>query len=178
MSSGFLFKFCFGILVLISIVACSSSHESSGKNISHTIKKPTASIYMAFGTIDGSELLSKYPRFNNEYEDFSPSENDILKLRKIDTPTKLTVVFGSWCHDSEREVPRIIKLVRQSNNPMIQLNLIAVKHNKQLPEGMPQKYQVLYTPTLYLEQNDELVGNIVERPKESWGVHISTILSL
>ncbi|XQF94166.1 hypothetical protein ACOBV9_23095 (plasmid) [Pseudoalteromonas espejiana] len=65
------------------------------------------------GEISTQALLSDYDKFNEQYKAFTPTEQDIALMQKLEGK-ELIVLFGTWCHDSQREVPKLIKLLDES----------------------------------------------------------------
>lgn len=110
--------------------------------------------------ISKTELMAQSPEFLNNYQNYATEQQQVDALKAIRTPIKIVTLFGTWCHDSEREVPRMIKLIEQANNPNITHQLIAVNQKKQAAEH----YQLQYTPTFIIYKNEQEVGRIVERP--------------
>lgn len=121
-------------------------------------------------SIGAQQLLNEFDAFAISHQNYKTAQDDVEQLRKIAQPLTIIGLFGTWCHDSEREVPRLVKLVEQANNPLIELKLIAVNIKKQAPEH----YQLKYTPTfVVLDEEQQEIGRIVERPKVSLGKDIA-----
>ena len=76
-------------------------------------------------------------------------------------------MFGTWCHDSKREVPRMLKILDSAGMKSEQISLIGVDINKTEPNGREQLYNLKNTPTFILLRNGTEVGRIVERPQIS-----------
>jgi thioredoxin 1 len=77
------------------------------------------------------------------------------------------VLFGTWCHDSQREVPRLLKLLDSSKVALASLKLVAVGYDKRDPEGIAARYQLKYSPTIIVLTAGEELGRLVEKPKAS-----------
>lgn len=110
------------------------------------------------GNIKPDELLGAYPSFRAGYETF---EVEPLNLPE---DSSVLLFFGSWCHDSEREVPRLLKLLETAGLSEDQLTLIALDYRKREPEGRAAEFNVRYTPTAIFMRDGVEVGRIVERP--------------
>ncbi len=97
------------------------------------------------------------------------------------THKKLLLFMGTWCGDSKREVPKILKLLQQINFPINQLELIAVDGRKEIyktsPDGKATAYNLKKVPTLILLDNNQELNRIVETPIVSWEADLLTILS-
>ena len=64
----------------------------------------------AVGVISEDKLLNNYSDFNQNFEAFSISEQEREIIAQWPETLKIDVYFGTWCHDSEREVPKLLKL--------------------------------------------------------------------
>jgi len=94
------------------------------------------------------------------------------RWKAVKQPLTLVAVFGSWCGDSQRELPELLAL-EADPNPFIEVHYLGVYRDKKLdasawPKGCaPQA--VNRVPTFYLFAvqpggNQKLVGTIVETP--------------
>lgn len=120
--------------------------------------------------------LNEFDWFNDEYTNYQADSEIIAKLQQIDKPTQVTVIIGTWCPDCHRETPRFIRIIEQINNPNILVTYIGVDREKQDPQGLAANYEFSRIPTFIVEQNDEEVGRIVERPEVSLEADLAKIL--
>lgn len=96
-------------------------------------------------------------------------EEDLVALHGL----HLVVLFGFWCHDSEREVPRLIKTLAQARLASVQY--IAVDRNKKAPGDLHQRYDLKYTPTVILLDGTQEIGRIIEQPEGDWLSHLAKL---
>jgi len=129
---------------------------------------------MAVGEIKVSQLFTKYEVFEKSFRAFDVSENDKVKIQQWPENIHIEVYFGTWCHDSEREVPRLLKLLE--NNKSINTQLIALDFQKSDPLGKSTVKGIKYTPTIIVYQNDKELGRIIERPKYSLVADINSLI--
>ena len=118
------------------------------------------------GVVKASGILAQYPVFRQNYDNYSPDKHDLELIRQLENK-ELLVMFGSWCHDSERELPRLLKLLDVSGVKLAALTLLGVDRNKQEPTGRAEKWRLKYTPTIVLKTGDTELGRIIEKPKVS-----------
>ena len=83
---------------------------------------------------------------------------------------------GSWCGDSESEVPKIFKLFTEAKIPLSKITLYGVDREKKEPEGIAEKYKIKRVPTLVVLKNGKELGRIIEFPAASWEEDIFKIL--
>ncbi|GIU43676.1 thioredoxin [Shewanella sairae] len=120
--------------------------------------------------------LNEFDWFNNEYTNYKADTAIVAKLQKVDKPTQVTVIIGTWCPDCHRETPRFIRLIEEINNPNIEVIYIGVDREKQDPQALAANYEFSRIPTFIVEQNDEEIGRIVERPEVSLEADLAKIL--
>jgi hypothetical protein len=145
-----MWKYLGTCLILVCISGCSANEV-------------TAHVEDKFGVISSEDLLSQYPEFAAEFQAYQASEQEISAIRKI-RGKSLLVLFGTWCHDSEREVPRLLKLLAQSQVQVGELKLVGLNYHKQDDEGLHRRFKVRYTPTIILLDGEKELGRIVEKP--------------
>jgi thioredoxin 1 len=115
------------------------------------------------GDITRAQLFEAYPTFQAQYDDY---EVDGL-LSVMVAELRVEVLFATWCHDSEREVPRLLKILETAGVESSAVELVALDFNKTEPKGRAVSKDLQYTPTFIFSVRDEEIGRIVERPNES-----------
>ena len=109
-------------------------------------------------------LFKQYPIFESKYKSYEVNTMyDLSIIRDMD----FVIMFGTWCHDSKREVPRMLRILDLAGVSLEQISLIGVDINKEEPKGREKIYNLKNTPTLIFLKNGEEVGRIIERPKIS-----------
>ncbi|WP_077341265.1 thioredoxin family protein [Pseudocolwellia agarivorans] len=148
------FKSISKIIVLIGFIllaSCTSGTSTSGNTMS--------------GIITKDNLLASETSFNQSYQAFLISEKDKLQVNGWPRDLHIDIYFGAWCHDSQREVPKILSIL--DNNPNVTFQLIALDIEKKDPEHLAKKNNIKYTPTFVVFLAGKEIGRIVERPTQS-----------
>lgn len=117
----------------------------------------------ALGPITASQLRSEYADFEQAYQAFSPRQEELQAMQALEGKSVL-VFLGTWCHDSQREVPRLLKLLDESDVSLSRLELIAVGLDKTDPQGVAKQFNLLYTPTIIVLEQERERYRMVERP--------------
>jgi thioredoxin 1 len=138
------------LLLLTQVVACSSTQQTPP---------------LQLGDLSSNELLASYPTFSSPYNAFAVTSQEFTVIEQWGSDLRIDVFFGTWCHDSQREVPRLLKLLSQ--NKVVNVKLIALDYQKSDPQGLSKSKNVKYTPTIIVYKNNREVGRIIERPKVS-----------
>ena len=103
------------------------------------------------------------------YADYVPDPAILEALRETDTTElKFIVFFGTWCGDSRREVPRLLKLFDAMGLPDGSVELVALDRTdealKQSPGGEERGREIYRVPTLIIERDGEEISRLVEHP--------------
>lgn len=125
------------------------------------------------GEITADKLHQTFSEFEHEFSSYQVSHEDIELIKSVSSPIHLTALFGTWCHDSVREIPRLTKLLVHASNNNITSTLIAVDRQKNTDDT----YRLRYTPTIIVYQNNQEIGRIVESPKQSIAKDIVNMLA-
>ena len=118
------------------------------------------------------ELLKKKQIFKLEYDKYEIDNK--IDLRSI-KDTEVFIFFGIWCHDSQREVPRMLRILHELDIPSNQIFLIGLTFKKDEPKNRAKKLKVTNTPTFIVFKNNIEIGRIIERPtmsleKDLWNI--------
>jgi thioredoxin 1 len=127
------------------------------------------------GPISGHEILKDLKKFAQHKDDLTYTDADLAELRAIARPITVKVFFGEWCHDSIREVPRLITLFEQTNNSNIRVEYFGLDLKKSDPEGIALAHSIKKTPTVIVFRDDEELGRFLEFPKTDWANDIATV---
>lgn len=93
--------------------------------------------------------------------------DDIEMVKLVDKPTKIMVFLGTWCPDSQRNVPPFINLIEAAANKNIEVEYIGVDRRKVDPDNLVADYSITRVPTFVVLRNGEEIGRLTERPKNT-----------
>jgi tetratricopeptide (TPR) repeat protein len=108
----------------------------------------------------------------SNFTNYNPNIQVIDQLKKLNHK-KFTyrIVFGSWCGDSKRELPRMMKIFSAMGLSEKSIELIGVYDSlavyKQSPNREEKGLHIYRVPTLIVYQNEKEAGRIVEFPVET-----------
>ena len=125
------------------------------------------------GSIEIEELFSEYSIFKTGYDNYVPSDFSVLKYDDV----SVVIFFGTWCHDSKRELPKALKIFNEIGINDENIELIAVGLDKKEPQGRAKKLRLMYTPTLIFFRGSQEIGRIIEKPVISLEKDIALIIS-
>ena len=125
------------------------------------------------GDISQAELLERHEVFKRNYEAYEV----LAGIDGLPGDLEVMILFGTWCHDSEREVPRMLKLLEASGVKQENISLIALDIRKEEPEGRANALGVKYTPTFIFFTGGRELGRIIEQPTASLADDLAAIAS-
>lgn len=111
---------------------------------------------------------------------YQPDEQVINNIDSLQD-YEIQVFMGTWCSDSQREVPRLVKTLNELGFPGAQLSIVGVNRAtdqyKQSPNGEEIGKNIHRVPTIIFYRNGEEVNRVIERPVVSMEQDIRSITS-
>lgn len=105
--------------------------------------------------------------FDTTYSNYQPQEEVIERLKRMKDSIEYFIVYGMWCSDSRREIPRFFKIMDAIELPPEQIILVAVDRTRQIPSGVAEEYGITHVPTFIVKYRGIEIGRIVESPKRT-----------
>ena len=73
--------------------------------------------------------------------------------------------MGTWCSDSQREIPNFYKLLDEANFDYKNLELVTVDKKKKA-KGLEKGFDIIRVPTFIFYKNGKEIGRFVEHALE------------
>lgn len=106
--------------------------------------------------------------FQTNYDGYVVDSGTCRFIEPLLRDKTITIFLGTWCGDSRREVPRMLKMLDCCNFPAVQLRLIMVSNldsmYKQSPHHEELGRNIVRVPTVIIEEAGKEKGRIVEYP--------------
>lgn len=113
------------------------------------------------------------------YEYHEPDTALIKDFKTALNKHHILVFMGTWCSDSQREVPALMKILEQADFPEDQLKIVGVYDKgpfyKTSPNGEHWGLQIKMVPTILFLKNGKEANRIVESPIETLEKDIAKI---
>ncbi len=163
-------------LPILGLAACTGAGKTAAVERPETLNETVTSYYdelILIGPADREGLQQEPHRywFDPEYEAYVPEPAVVASLAAPLQRTELLVFLGTWCADSQREVPRLYKVLDAVSYPVSQLRLIGVDDHpdryNQSPGGETKQWGIEYVPTIIVLQDGKERGRIVEYPEDT-----------
>ncbi len=185
----------FLILSAITIVACNSSKEKNKieksaseitnvdsqklntEKMNDTIPYEESIMLIGKANRNGLEMDAFKEWFNPGYQDYKADPETLEKLRPLLKDVSILLFMGTWCEDSQRDVPHLYKILDEAGFDESNLTLITVSEEKTTPQGFEDGKDISNVPTIIFYQNEKELGRIVEYPIETLEKDMLAILS-
>lgn len=106
------------------------------------------------------------------------SEIDDFFQQNSDSFVSISIVLGTWCGDSQEQVPRFAKVLEKINSNNIYIeNIFCVDRNKTAPNLDLEELFIERVPTFIFYKNGLEIGRIVETPQKSLEADILDIIN-
>lgn len=132
---------------------------------------------VGYGNRRGLLLEPFFSWFSEEYDAYSVNKQSIIGIEPeaLDGVT-ITMVLGTWCPDSRREVPRFYKILDQLGFNESRLQVIYVNRNKLAPGIDLGSLDIQFVPTMVVFRNGDEIGRIIEHPVQRLEEDLAGIL--
>jgi len=153
-------------LVLVGCGGSQSAQKSAHKDMP-----------MLLGWVERSDVQSPaYAWFDSVYSAYKPHAEMLRDNRAMLDSVEFTIIFGTWCRDSKREVPQFFKILDSLDVPNPHVRLCGVDRAKGQSDSIRSAYNIERVPTFIVRQHGEEIGRFIESPKTSLEVDLFEIL--
>ncbi|MCB0637107.1 MAG: thioredoxin family protein [Lewinella sp.] len=119
--------------------------------------------------------------FAAEYADYTVDEATVAGLQPHIGNLEVKVFLGTWCSDSQREVPHLYKVLDALDFDETHLQVVALDNHPDRRKTSPQHeeagWNIEYVPTIIFLRNGTEIGRIVEMPEVSLERDLAVILA-
>ena len=162
-------KKIFPFQVLIILMSFQSISQTADFNQKVHDAKSDTDILIGYCTRDSLQGALFGEQFRKEYGAYKPDDdmmNYILRVPEKLKGVRVTIVMGTWCSDSQQQVPRYFKL---TDNLQIYGNttIICVDRKKLAGNVSLGGMNIEKVPTFIFQRNGAELGRIIESPKIS-----------
>ena len=102
--------------------------------------------------------------YREYYSLYKPDKEIVRKLKGYRKGLEILDILGTWCSDSQEQVPKFMKILDRMWFPKERLTMICVDRDKQGGDIDVSEYRVVYVPTFIFIRNGRELGRIVETP--------------
>ncbi len=128
------------------------------------------------GPTTPEQIRSEHRVFDIYVDRYNPDSTAIEFLSAVGDSISIKILFGTWCHDSKREIPAFMKVMEVVDNQVFSVEYIGVSRDKTDPDGYYNLLGLKYTPTFIIYKDSFEVGRIVEESAKSIEEDLAQIL--
>jgi hypothetical protein len=153
--------------------------NANSQDINQIIFDPKSEEEILYGYCDREGLTSgQYGSwFESEYQSYIVDDSILFSIDLDFLLTcNITVVLGTWCSDSQREVPRLYKILDYLHFPENNLKLICTDRSKNADGTEVSDLNIELVPTIIFFNEDTEIGRIIESPEVSLESDIAGIM--
>lgn len=172
------------IITIISLftISCSVTKNSVSQIPVNQLSKDSRGNDMLLGKCTRDALLQPAfaDWFKSNYDSYVVDSFTCNFIRPLLAGKSITIFMGTWCGDSKREVPRVLKMLDCCDFPASNLKMIMVGNSDSLYKKSPQHEEagknIVRVPTIIIEQKGIEIGRIIEFPITSLEKDLLAIL--
>ena len=102
--------------------------------------------------------------FEEYYEIYKPDQAVLNQLKLKKEGIEILIILGTWCSDSQEQVPRFFKILDKIRFDKKSVQLICVSKDKEAGDVETANYNILKIPTFIVYLKGREVGRIIETP--------------
>lgn len=157
-----------------------SCMQQQGESLNSVLYDSTRQEEILIGscTPEGLKQSSLFKRhYNASTEEYGAFLDTLSGFSNSLEGVEIKAFFGSWCPDSQWNLPCFIEMLEDLNFSMDNLKIYAVDGKKLIPNVDVSGYGIDYVPTFIIYKDGVEIGRIVENPNESLEVDFYKIVS-
>jgi len=161
------------IAAIALFTSCSNRITPSTTPIVNTevLNNQNQPILLGHCSLDALQQKTYVDWYNKNYTSYQFDSSVILQLQTKMNNYTIEIFLGTWCGDSKREVPRMMKVLQAAQIDTGNIRLIFVSNNSNAYKQSPQQEQlnkfIHRVPTFIVYKNNKEVNRIVELPVET-----------
>lgn len=128
---------------------------------------------VSFGDLE-REIAFKW--FAEGARAYQPAAEHITALKKRLKHYDMVVLMGTWCEDSHNMIPRLYKVLRDTDYPFTRFKMYGLDRSKTGKNNEQEKYHVTSVPTVILYFRGTEVGRITELVDKSVEADLATMI--
>ncbi|WP_417358936.1 thioredoxin family protein [Galbibacter sp.] len=105
--------------------------------------------------------------FDANYKEYQANAEVVAELEPLLDGITVKIFMGTWCSDSQHNVPAFFKIMDQAGYEYNDFELYSMTEQKVTPENFEEGLDVINVPTIIIYKDDKEVNRLVEYPINS-----------
>ncbi|CAL2088327.1 Thiol-disulfide isomerase/thioredoxin [Tenacibaculum sp. 190524A05c] len=150
------------VLSLVLVASCASNPKTNTSVSKIKAAKNASGNLVGFATkTDFKQEPYGNEWFNDYYEYYETDKSTVASLKPLLKDITIKGFMGTWCSDSQREIPNFYKILDEAGFDYNKLKLLTVNKDKKA-KGLEKGYQLERVPTFIFYKNGKEIGRFVE----------------
>ena len=116
--------------------------------------------------------------FNEQYDNYMPDTVATSRIGELLTDNiTVTLVLGTWCGDSQRQVPRFYKVIDAVGFDEAKMLVSSVNTSKTNKHIDAEALDIQLVPTFIIYKNNKEIGRIIESPIDLLEIDMLNIIT-
>ncbi len=98
------------------------------------------------------------------FAEYQPNETLLDSLKLMQMPDNILIVLATWCHDSQVQVPRFLRVLQDAGYPESSVKVLAVDLKKKAGDLDISELNIERVPTFIFYDDQKEIGRIIEKP--------------
>ena len=155
--------------IIVAVLIVLSGFQATAQMLNSMVVDPKTKTKMLIGYCNKTglekDIYGVY--FKSQYDIYKPADTYVKKLETKLNDVEITIVLGTWCSDSQREVPRFYKVINEAGYNDKRVKVIAVDKTKEAIVVDIKDLNIEKVPTFIIYRDNVEIGRIIETPKKS-----------
>lgn len=105
--------------------------------------------------------------FKQYHHLYAPDPRVVARIRGLADGAGIMIVLGTWCSDSQEQVPRFFKVLDKARFPKNKVSLVCVDSAKEACGVDISSLDIHKVPTFIVYRNGREMGRIIETPYQT-----------
>lgn len=147
-------------LLFLFLASCKGTYENNA------VRVPDGNSVILVGTASLDSLLNKPfdSWFEENYKAANPDPATVQAIAPLLKDVEIDAFIGTWCEDSQREVPKFVKILEGAGYPVDEVRVVTMTREKTTPQHYEEGLDVTNVPTFIFYKNGKEMNRIVEFP--------------
>lgn len=150
------------LLLTLTSMQCRPAQEATNGPTA-PVDAATAAPVVMVGPLERSEVQQRLPEWTSDAE---LDDEAVRGLASVTPGAEVTVIFGTWCSDSRRDVPRLWRAFDAAGALPFSVKFFGLDRAKTAPGFDKSGNDLQYVPTIVVKREGREVGRIVESTRE------------
>lgn len=102
--------------------------------------------------------------FDEYYQIYEPDQAVLNQLKLKQEGIEILIILGTWCSDSQEQVPKFFKILDKIRFNKKSVQLICVSRDKEAGDVETMNYNIQKVPTFIVYRKGREIGRIIETP--------------